>query len=134
MFHQMKHAAIYAAGVGATVCLTLALAASPALAQAPVKAAAGLLTDAAGMTLYVFDKDTAGSGKSVCNGPCAGLWPALKAADGAQAAGDYTIVTRDDGVKQWAHKGRPLYLWVKDQKPGDKTGDNVNNIWHVIAQ
>ena len=65
MFHQMKHAAIYAAGVGATVCLTLALAASPALAQAPVKAAAGLLTDAAGMTLYVFDKDTAGSGMSV---------------------------------------------------------------------
>jgi predicted lipoprotein with Yx(FWY)xxD motif len=24
-----------------------------------------------------------------------------------------------------------VYYWVKDQKPGDKTGDGVNNVWHT---
>jgi predicted lipoprotein with Yx(FWY)xxD motif len=33
---------------------------------------------------------------------------------------------------QWAYKGKPLYFWVKDQKPGDKTGDGFNNVWRVV--
>ena len=103
-----------------------------AMAQAPTKTDSGVLTNAAGMTLYTFDKDEAGKGKSACNGPCAVNWPPLMAAADAKASGDYTIVTRDDGGKQWALKGKPLYLWVKDQKPGDKTGDGVNNVWHVV--
>ncbi len=49
----------------------------------------------------------------------------------AKASGDWTIVTRDDGGKQWAYKGKPVYLWAKDQKPGDKTGDGFNSVWHV---
>jgi predicted lipoprotein with Yx(FWY)xxD motif len=40
-------------------------------------------------------------------------------------------VTRDDGSKQWAYKGKPLYTWVKDAKPGDVTGDGVNSVWHI---
>lgn len=98
---------------------------------APTKTVDGVLTNAAGMTLYTFDRDAAGSGKSVCNGPCAGNWPPLMAAADAKAAGDYTIVTRDDGGKQWAYKGKPLYMWAKDAKPGDKTGDGFNNAWRV---
>ena len=50
------------------------------------------------------------------------------------AAGDYTIITRDDGAKQWAYKGKPLYLWIKDSKPGDRTGDGFNNAWRLRAQ
>lgn len=99
--------------------------------SAPAKVQAGMLTNAAGMTLYVFDKDTADSGKSVCNGDCAVKWPPLIAAAGDKAQGDYSIVTRDDGARQWAFKGKPLYLWFKDQKPGDATGDGVNNVWHT---
>jgi predicted lipoprotein with Yx(FWY)xxD motif len=53
------------------------------------------------------------------------------ARDGAKANGDWSIVARDDGGKQWAYKGKPLYTWAKDQKPGDRTGDGVNNVWHV---
>jgi predicted lipoprotein with Yx(FWY)xxD motif len=87
----------------------------------------GALTDAKGMTLYTFDKDT--PGKSACNGPCAASWPPLMATATDKPTGDYTIVTRDDGAKQWAYKGQPLYLWVKDTKPGDKTGDGVNGVW-----
>jgi len=98
---------------------------------APVKVVDGVLTNAAGMTLYTFDKDAAGSGKSACNGPCAANWPPLMAAADAKAGGDFSIVTRDDGSKQWAHKGKPLYLWVKDTKPGDRSGDGVNNVWRV---
>ena len=109
----------------------VALASPAALAQAPTKAEAGVLTNAAGMTLYTFDKDAAGSGKSTCNGPCAANWPPLMAAGDAKASGDYSIVTRDDGAKQWAYKGMPLYLWVKDTKPGDKTGDGFNSVWRV---
>jgi predicted lipoprotein with Yx(FWY)xxD motif len=37
----------------------------------------------------------------------------------------------DSGKSQWAYKGKPLYFWVKDQKPGDKTGDGVNGVWHA---
>ena len=100
---------------------------------APVKAADGLLVGPNGMTLYIFDKDAAGSGKSVCNGPCATNWPPLAAAADATPAGDYSIVTRDDGAKQWAFKGKPLYYWTKDQKPGDKTGDGFNGVWKVAT-
>lgn len=109
--------------------LVLAGCASMAPSSPPVKMSEGMLTNPAGMTLYTFDKDAAG--KSACNGPCAVNWPPLMAEDGAMAAGDYGVVMRDDGKKQWAYKGKPLYTWIKDQKPGDKTGDGVNNVWHI---
>jgi predicted lipoprotein with Yx(FWY)xxD motif len=115
----------------ASILFAASLVASGMAGAAPVKAADGVLTNDAGMTLYTFDKDATGSGKSVCNGQCAANWPPLYVHEGESASGDYSIITRDDGKKQWAYKGKPLYLWVKDQKPGDKTGDGVNNVWHV---
>jgi predicted lipoprotein with Yx(FWY)xxD motif len=100
---------------------------------APAKMADGMLVGPNGMTLYTFDKDTADSGKSVCNGPCAANWPPLMAAaDAPMMSGDYSVITRDDGAKQWAMKGKPLYYWIKDAKPGDKTGDGFNGVWHVV--
>ena len=99
--------------------------------NSPAKVTDGMLVGPHGMTLYVFDRDTAGSGKSVCNGPCATNWPPLIPTSTAQPMGDYTIITRDDGSRQWAMKGKPLYYWVKDSKPGDKTGDGFNKIWQV---
>ena len=83
-----------------------------------------------GKPLYTFSRDTA-PGKSACNAQCATAWPALAAAADAKNDGDWTVVTRDDGSKQWAYKGKPLYYWAKDAKPGDRTGDNVNNVWHL---
>jgi len=100
------------------------------MSAAPAKISDGVLTGKNGMTLYTFDRDAAGSGKSVCNGPCATNWPPLSA-DAASAAGDYSVVTRDDGSKQLAYKGKPLYFWAKDAKPGDRTGDGFNNVWHT---
>ncbi len=100
--------------------------------NSPAKVADGVLVGPNGMTLYVFDKDAANSGKSVCNGPCAGNWPPLMAADTDKPTGDYAVITRDDGKKQWTMKGKPLYYWSKDSKPGDKTGDGVLNVWHTV--
>lgn len=101
-----------------------------AFAQAPAQKMGGMMTNPAGMTLYTFDKDA--GGKSACNGPCAGNWPPLMAPADAKASGDWTIITRDDGSKQWAYKSKPLYSWSKDQKPGDMTGDGFNGAWHVV--
>ncbi|MBI5784037.1 MAG: hypothetical protein HZA64_01140 [Rhodocyclales bacterium] len=98
---------------------------------APARIADGALVGGNGMTLYNFDKDVAGSGKSVCNGPCATNWPPLFAMDGEAGAAGYSVITRDDGKKQWAYLGKPLYFWIKDQKPGDRTGDGFNNVWRV---
>jgi predicted lipoprotein with Yx(FWY)xxD motif len=111
--------------------LIVALAfAGTALGQAPAKKTGAMMTNNAGMTLYTFDKDA--GGKSACNGPCTGNWPPFTAGSDAKASGDWSIITRDDGNKQWAYKGKPLYLWSKDQKPGDMTGDGFNGIWHVV--
>ncbi len=111
---------------------TLVLLGVCALANAaPASAADGVLVGPNGMTLYTFDKDAVDSGKSVCNGPCAANWPPMMAAPTDQPTGDYTVITRDDGSKQWAVKGKPLYYWVKDAKPGDKTGDGFNKVWQT---
>ena len=114
---------------GALVAASAALAQTAAPAKVADTSKGKALVDAKGMTLYTFDRDAAG--KSACNGQCAQNWPPLMAAANASASGDWTVVTRDDGSKQWAYKGKPLYLWVKDTKPGEVTGDGVNNVWHV---
>ena len=117
-------------GHGIAISL-LVLSACASMSGSPVKVADGILTGPNGMTLYTFDKDVAGSSKSVCNGPCATNWPPLLASESDQQSGDFTIITRDDGKKQWAGQGKPLYFWAKDSKPGDKTGDGFNKIWQV---
>lgn len=99
-------------------------------AKSPATTMNGMLVGPTQMTLYVFDKDAAG--KSMCNGGCATNWPPLMAPANAAPIGDWSVVMRDDGSKQWAYKGRPLYHWAKDTKPGDMTGDGLlNNSWHV---
>ena len=116
--------------------LTLAFAAGCAttqMASGPARAESGALVGPSGMTLYTFDKDAAAAGKSVFNGECATNWPPLAAGADAKAGGDYSVITRDDGSRQWAYKGKPLYYWAKDQKPGDRTGDGVKGVWRVAA-
>ncbi len=89
------------------------------------------LVDGKGMTLYVFDRDAAGT--SNCNDQCAANWPPLMASADAKPSGQWTVITRKDGGKQWAYKGKPVYAFKKDAKPGDVSGDGVNNVWHIAA-
>lgn len=107
----------------------LLLAGTAAQAQ-DLKKDGGVLVTSSGMTVYTFDKDTANSGKSACNGPCIQNWPAVAAPE--KVAAPYSVVTRDDGSKQLAYKGKPLYTFVKDAKAGDRSGDNFKDVWHVV--
>ena len=91
-----------------------------------------VLVGANDMTLYIFDKDAVGV--TNCYDKCAENWPPLIADAGAVAEGDFTLVDRTDGSKMWAYKGWPLYFWVKDQKPGDTTGDMVGEVWHTAVE
>ncbi|RTL38173.1 putative lipoprotein with Yx(FWY)xxD motif [Aquabacterium commune] len=103
-------------------------------AKAPAMLSGGALVTPAGMTLYTFDQDVANSGKSACNGGCAALWPPMMATATDRTTGAYSIVTRDDGSRQWAYKGKPVYTYKADQKAGDRSGDNFKQVWHIIKE
>ncbi len=76
-----------------------------------------MYANANGMTLYTYDKDVEAN-KSVCVGECIKeRLPVLVPAN-AQPVGDWSVATRDDGTKQWAHKGRPVYTYTKDEMIG----------------
>ena len=114
--------------------LFLALAGCSSLVtgeSAPAHVQRGVLVDAKGMTIYTFDKDPVNARRSACVEQCAKAWPPLVAPADAESTGAYSVITRDDGTKQWTYKGRPLYTWVKDAKPGDTTGDGFGNLWRV---
>jgi predicted lipoprotein with Yx(FWY)xxD motif len=87
------------------------------------------LMDAQKMTLYTFDKDK--KGVSNCYNDCAVKWPPLMGEAGMDLAKGYSLIDRKDGSTQVAYKGQPLYLWFKDKKPGDMTGDGVKGVWHT---
>jgi predicted lipoprotein with Yx(FWY)xxD motif len=110
-----------------------AAAAMPAGVHAmKVASGATALADGSMMTLYTFAKDM--PGVSNCNDNCAKNWPPLTAAADAKPMGDWTIITRADGTKQWAYKGMPLYKWIKDGKPGDASGDGMGQgAWKVAV-
>ena len=93
----------------------------------------GVLVNAQGMTLYTFDRDVAGSGRSNCNGDCAFMWPPLQAVKGAKPEGALTIISRESGGDQWCYKGKPLYLFSGDVNQGDNTGNGVNGVWRVAT-
>ena len=92
--------------------------------------AAEMLTNKDGMTLYVFDKDTAGV--SSCYDDCAVKWPANVGKEGDALTEGWTLAKRTDGTMQLAFEGKPTYLFQGDVKKGDMAGDGVGGVWHII--
>ena len=94
------------------------------------------LTDAEGMTLYLFTNDTE-AGVSNCYDDCAGAWPPLTAEEPLTlpegVEGELTLIERTDGSTQVAYNGIPLYYWQGDQAAGDTTGQGVGDVWFVVA-
>ena len=130
----MKHLVKICAA--AIVAMSLAACSTPDIKTSSadfVKVTNGILTSAYGKTVYTFDKDQAGSGKSECTMTCADNWPPVYVEPGIMLSGDFSSITRNDGQKQLTYKGKPLYFFAKDKNTGDKTGDNVNNVWHVVT-
>ena len=90
----------------------------------------GMFVNAQGMPLYTWDNDREAN-KSACAGNCLMNWPVLAAEANAANMGDWVVVTRDDGSKQWAYKGKPLYTYAQDRNPGDVVGDGRGGTWHI---
>ncbi|HCY15386.1 MAG: hypothetical protein A2Z93_03385 [Curvibacter sp. GWA2_64_110] len=91
----------------------------------------GVLTDAAGRTVYIFDKDAVG--KSNCSGGCLAQWPAFVAKPDAVAKGEFGLIDVQ-GARQWTVNGKPLYYFVGDTKAGDRNGNGMGGVWHVISE
>jgi predicted lipoprotein with Yx(FWY)xxD motif len=56
----------------------------------------------------------------------------LEAAAIANPAGDFTVIAREDGISQWAYRGRPLYLFDGDRKAGEVRGVGVDGRFHLV--
>ena len=91
----------------------------------------GTLADAAGRTVYTFDKHELN--KSNCAGGCLATWPAFAAKAGATPQGDFGLM-EVNGAMQWTVKGKPLYYFAGDAKPGERNGDGSGGVWHVVGQ
>ena len=87
------------------------------------------LTDAQGLTLYTFDGDVTPQ-KSNCVAACLVSWRPVVAAELAKPVGEWSLVRRNDGTKQWAYRGKPLYTFVGDFKVGDANGE-ADKRWHA---
>ena len=144
----MKHSirlltAFAASAVVASIAAALALAGGTqtvgtkvALANSPL---GRILVDSKGITLYDFVKDKGTT--SACYGACAALWPPLTT-KGKPVAGRGVRASllgttkRNDGKLEVTYGGHPLYYFVTDRKPGQTTGQSVNQFggpWWVIS-
>ena len=98
-----------------------------------------ILVDSRGITLYDFVKDQRGT--SSCYGACAALWPPLTT-KGKPVAGRGVralllgTTTRKDGKLEVTYNGHPLYYFVSDRRPGQTTGQGLNQFgapWWVLS-
>ena len=144
MKHRMKmFLALIAALAIAAIAAGFAFANGAATGRATVAVAktklGSILVDGKGIALYDFVLD---KGKtSACYGSCASYWPPLLttgkpiAVRGAHAALLGTT-KRKDGKLEVTYAGRPLYYWIGDKKPGQTTGQGINQFgapWWVLS-
>lgn len=96
-----------------------------------------IVVDAQGKTVYVFDKDTANSGKSACAGACLTAWPPVPAPDttptATGVAGTVGSIATASGTRQLTLNGLPLYYYKDDSAGGDVHGQGVGGIWWVVG-
>src|SRR5215475_5781956 len=100
-----------------------------------IKGLGTVLVNGKGFTLYIFVPDH--HKKVTCKGTCAAIWPPLKVKKGhkptAGGAARKKFLGLDGRVVTYNHW--PLYTYVTDKKPGDHSGQGVNNfgLWYVIS-
>ncbi len=107
------------------------------ITQLPYPAEASLVQQPLGWTfesssndlpLYLYEPL---SGKSTCNSACAKQWIPLLALPGEKPLGDWTIVVRKDGRRQWAFEQHPVYTHLHD-KPDMPAGAGVKGDWRLM--
>ena len=109
---------------------------TPTVSVSQNEALGDFLVDAEGMTLYLFTKDA--ENVSNCYDDCAAAWPPLLTGSEATVgegldASLLGTTERTDGTTQVTYGTWPLYYWVKDEAPGDTTGQDVGEVWYVVS-
>ena len=130
---------VFVTVLAASVLATAAFASTKTSTIALKSTAVGkVLVGANGRTLYLFtaDKGT----KSVCYGQCATYWPPLIAGKPTVSAGLNASMLgttkRKDGKLQVTYGGHPLYYFVSDRRPGQTTGQGINQFgapWWILS-
>lgn len=94
-----------------------------------------ILTDAEGMTLYLFTPDTT-AGESACDDQCAENWPPLAPAEAmalpAGVPGELGTIEGAGGAQQVTYNDMPLYLYAADEAPGDVNGQGAGGRWFIV--
>ena len=98
-----------------------------------------ILVDSGGRTLYLFEADS--GGRSACSGACAMAWPPLlvtgrPTVGSGLAASKLGTIVRAGGGRQVTYNGHPLYLFVKDTRAGETSGQGVSAFgaaWFVVS-
>ncbi len=109
-----------------------------ALTVMPIPELGPVITNAAGMTLYRFNRDEPGAGASACVDGCADVWTPLTVAEGAEVGsegvtGEVGTIVRDDGRRQVTVDGWPLYQYTGDAVPCDTNGIGADGEWFAVA-
>ena len=93
------------------------------------------LTDAEGMTLYLFTQDTT-AGQSSCYDDCAAAWPPVSSTMDPLLppgiSGELGESERTDGTTQLMYNDIPLYYYAADTAPGDTNGQDVGDVWYIV--
>jgi len=92
-----------------------------------------ILTDAHGMTLYYFTPDS----PTIldCTGACAKAWPPVTSTTPTSTTSlpGTLSVLKDANGNQVEYSGYLLYTYIKDNAPGQVTGQGVGKVWYVAT-
>jgi predicted lipoprotein with Yx(FWY)xxD motif len=95
-----------------------------------------IVVDGRGMTVYIYDLDTPGSGASSCTGQCLVEWPPVTTDTSspqiAGVGGQIGTIPGPDGTQQITVNGWPLYYYVDDTAPGEVEGQGEDGVWWVL--
>ncbi|MGE4064926.1 MAG: hypothetical protein AB7E79_16295 [Rhodospirillaceae bacterium] len=88
-----------------------------------------LLSTTKQQSVYVLDGDS--TQKTTCTGACLQEWQPILAPGVGQVTQDWSIFERSPGVRQWAFRGRPLYIHLLDRESRSQEGSDVPG-WHNV--
>lgn len=125
--------------IGGASAGTQSAAAGRAVVQLRSTGLGKVLTDSAGRTLYLFEKDKAKT--SSCYGSCASFWPSVltsgkPTASGGPKAGLLGTTKRRNGQLQVTYAGHPLYRFALDRTAGQTKGEGLDDFgahWYAVS-
>ena len=88
-----------------------------------------LLVNHEAFSVYSWDKD--GPNKSNCDFACLQEWKPVLAPETGQPQGEWSIIERSQGIKQWAFRKNPLYTHIADTRTRSLVGSDVSG-WHNV--